>query len=380
MAPPAAANLSRADSTARTPPNDPKAPPTTKNSVTREFDLALRAFFPTPTAPAKFNPITNMRQLLRIMIKDESSLVLRTASNDKQILLASDSIPTGESEFKKFFKVTTLRNDKQGKSHVCIGCHVLSDRSLGNIKFHSADNNLLDWLKKEHVFLESDSLGIDRPVTVGHFVKISPDFTHLPNFRDHLVNQLTLIDIDVETALNLAPHLKEEQLDAMTNGDEYVPILPNFEIYKTKLSHGREPNQVTTEVLGVKGAPRDAKLLSEFFTRLASDTCNDHRDGIFLPKGAVHQLGMQTYDQVLRDNNLFLDQVATIPVNLEYAAWFAVIDPHATAENDPISLNEHLLRKPWFQRLESAGRKNVFWSQPEPIYPKRVLGLTRIWR
>jgi len=34
-----------------------------------------------------------------------------------------------------------------------------------------------------------------------------------------------------------------------------------------------------------------------------------------------------------------------------------VIDPHATAENDPISLNEHLLRKPWFQRLESAGRK-----------------------
>ncbi len=135
----------------------------------------------------------------------------------------------------------------------------------------------------------------------------------------------------------------------MTNGDKYVPPLPNFEIYKTKLSHGHEPNQVTTEVLGVKGAPCNVKLLGKFFTRLASDTCNDHRDGIFIPKDAVHQLGPQMYDQVLCNSNLFLDQVATILVNLEYAAWFVVIDPHATAKNDPILLNEHLLRKPWFQ-------------------------------
>jgi len=156
----------------------------------------------------------------------------------------------------------------------------------------------------------------------------------------------------------------------MTNGDEYVPILPNFEIYKTKLSHGREPNQVTTEVLGVKGAPRDAELLGEFFTRMASDTCNDHRDGIFIPKGAVHQLGPQRYDQVLRDNDLFLDQVATIPVNLEYAVWFAVIDPHATAENDLISLNEHLLQKPWFQQPESARRNKCLLVTTKTNLPK----------
>jgi len=37
-----------------------------------------------------------------------------------------------------------------------------------------------------------------------------------------------LIDINTNTAVNLAPHLKEAQLEVMTNGDEYVPILPNF--------------------------------------------------------------------------------------------------------------------------------------------------------
>jgi len=76
------------------------------------------------------------------------------------------------------------------------------------------------------------------------------------------------------------------------------------------------------------------------------------------------------YDQVLRDNNLFLDQVATIPVNLEYAAWFAVIDPHTTAKNDPILLNEHLLRKPWFQRLESAGRNKCLLVTTRTNLPK----------
>jgi len=40
-------------------------------------------------------------------------------------------------------------------------------------------------------------------------------------------------------------------------------------------------------------------------------------------------------------------------VNLEYAAWFAVIDPNNHSETKPISLHEHLLRKPWFLCIKS---------------------------
>jgi len=179
-----------------------------------------------------------------------------------------------------------------------------------------------------------------------------------------------LIDIDADTAIDLAPHLKDTQLDAMTNGDEYVTILPPFEIYRTRITHGRNPTQVSTDVLGVKGAPRDAKLLGEFFTRLASDTSNDHRDGIFLPRGAVHQLGPQTYEQVLKENNFFLTQVATVPISLEYEAWYAVMDtPEATA-NEPISLYEHLLRQTWFQRIESVGPKKCLIVTTRPNLPE----------
>jgi len=295
--------------------------------------------------------------------------VLRTPTNDKQLVLASDSLPTGKNEFKKYFKVSTTRSERQKSSYICIGCHVLSNRSLGNIKFRSSDNHLLAWLKQERVFIESNGLGTEQPVTIGYFTKIAADMTHLANFRDHLVNQLMLVEIDATTAIDLAPHLKNAQLDAMSNGDDFVPILLEFEIYRTHLSHGREPAQVKTDVLGVKCAPHDAKLVTEFFTHMASETSSAQRDGVFLPKGAIHLLGPTTYEQVLKDNNFFLTTVATIPINLEHRAWYAVVDPTAPSDSELISLYDHLIRKPWFLRIEEVDRRKCLLVTTKPNLP-----------
>ncbi len=157
-----------------------------------------------------------------------------------------------------------------------------------------------------------------------------------------------LIEIDTETAVSLALHLKQAQLEAMLNGDDYVPILPDFKLYRMHISHGQDPTKITTDVVGIKCAPKDAKLLHKFFTHLAAETSHDHRDGVFLPKGTASLLGPTTYAQVLKDNNFFLTQLATIPINLEYNTWFAIIDPNTTSEEAPISLHDHLLHQPWF--------------------------------
>jgi len=122
------------------------------------------------------------------------------------------------------------------------------------------------------------------------------------------------------------------------------------------LTHGCDPSKITTEVVEVKGAQRDAKLLGEFFMRLASEANSDARDGVFLLKGAVHLLGPATYVQVLKENNFFLNNVATIPINLEHAAWYAIIDPDTHLYNKPVTLYEHLICQPWFLRVESVTR------------------------
>ncbi len=103
---------------------------------------------------------------------------------------------------------------------------MLSNRTLGNIKFQSPDGNLLAWLKKEKIFIELDNLGIDHLVTIRHFTKNNSTLTHIVNFHDHLANQLMLVEIDAEMAIKLAPLFKLAQLEAMTIGDNYVPILP----------------------------------------------------------------------------------------------------------------------------------------------------------
>ena len=370
MAPPEAAAPSRVTQQVRTPPSNAPPPSSEKIPVERDLELTIRAFFPTPTAPKKFNPITAMHSLLRAMLKDETSLVLISLANDQQLVLESETLPTGEAAFKRYFKVSNPRSEKPNPMHICIGCYVRSNRSLSKIKFQSKEGNLLAWLKKERVFLESDHLGIDRPVTIGHFTQIDPTITHLANFRNHLANQLMLVEIEASEAVELAPHLKKAQIEAMTNGDDFVPILPDFELYRTHLSHGRAPSQVRTDVLGVKCAARDAKLLSEFFTKLAATTNNDHRDGVFLPKGAVHLIGPSAYEQVLKTNNFFLTTTATVPINLEYGAWFAVIDAATTSENDPVSLHDHLLRKSWFLRLESVDRHKCLIVTTKPNLPE----------
>jgi len=219
MAPPAAANPSSTNPAVHTTPSNPPATLATKNLL-HESLISCFAPFPTPQAPAKFNPIIVMTHLFRTMLKDKPLLVLWTPSNDNQIVLMLALVPKGEATFN--FKVSTMQINHKNQIQVCIGCHVLSNQSLSNIKFCSPEGNLLAWLKKEHIFLESDDLGIDCPVTIGYFTKIAATFMHLANFHEHLANQLMLVDIGTELAVDLALHLKQAQLDAMLSGDGYI--------------------------------------------------------------------------------------------------------------------------------------------------------------
>jgi len=88
----------------------------------------------------------------------------------------------------------------------------------------------------------------------------------------------------------------------------------------------------------------------------------------------MNLLGPTTYAQVLTANNLFLNQVATIPVNLEHNVWFAIIDPTDTSEHNPISLHDQLLRQLWFLHLESVTRHKCIL-----VTNKSNLPVARAW-
>jgi len=76
-----------------------------------------------------------MRALLAEMIKSEPSIVVVNPTDQSQLVLAKDPLPTNEAAFKKYFTISTETRAKKNQQHVIVGCAILSEWTLKEIKF-----------------------------------------------------------------------------------------------------------------------------------------------------------------------------------------------------------------------------------------------------
>jgi len=173
----------------------------------------------------------------------------------------------------------------------------------------------IDWLAQEKIFLKSDSLGIKKTATIGYLTKLHPHLTSRTHLKPLLQEELSDVVIDPELACELDPSQKQLQIDAMANGDMFIPEVPAFELYKTRLTYGRDKARVKMEVIGIKCSVDKARLLKEFFAQHSNPMELDTRLGTFVPMGAVHMLGPEIYSNLICDNNSFLQSIATVPIS-----------------------------------------------------------------
>jgi len=140
-----------------------KTTPVQKIPVQRTNVYTVRITFPTPRSKTKFNPITSTRTFFQEMVKHDSTITVVILNDPTQIVLATEAIPMAELDFKKFFTVSTDTKVIGNKSHVVVGCTLMSDRTLREIKFDTtSQHKFMDWLQKEKIFVDSDSLGIQK--------------------------------------------------------------------------------------------------------------------------------------------------------------------------------------------------------------------------
>jgi len=104
-----------------------KATPVQKIHVTRAFKYTIRVYYPAPRAKAKFNPSTGMTLLFRGRLKYDLSTTVEKLIDTDQIQLASDSVPTDETVFKKFFTVATDACSTGNGPNIIVGCHLTSE-------------------------------------------------------------------------------------------------------------------------------------------------------------------------------------------------------------------------------------------------------------
>jgi len=174
----------------------------------------------------KFNPVSSMRSFFTEVLKYEPSLVVVNHTMTEQIELAKSQIPTNKDNFKKYFAVNVDTCTGPKKQHLIVGCTLLGERTFRDIKFDKTKPQLMEWMKKEEIFVETDSLGIHKTVTIGYLTQLHPTLTNRATLKNLLSLTLEDIVIDANLAAKLDPSLKPLQQQAKSNGDVFVPTIP----------------------------------------------------------------------------------------------------------------------------------------------------------
>jgi len=168
--------------------------------------------FPQLCANVKFNPSSNMCQLMMEMLKYDLTIMVVNIHNKDQLQLATDAVLTTEAEFTKYFTVINDTHPTGKQPHIIVGCHLMSERTIHNIKFDTTHTmKLLDWLSKHKIFIESDSLGITKTSMIGYLSKLHPRLTSRKNLKLTLEEALSDIIINPTLAIELDPMLKSMQ-------------------------------------------------------------------------------------------------------------------------------------------------------------------------
>jgi len=108
---------------------------------------------------------------------------------------------------------------------------------------------LIDWLKTEKIFIESDSLGITHTTTIGYLTKLHPKLTNRTFLKPLLLEHLEEVVIDPSLACKLDPALNTFHTEAMSNGDTFIPAPPPFKIYQTRITCGKDKEKYPLTLL-----------------------------------------------------------------------------------------------------------------------------------
>ncbi len=301
-----------------------------------------------------------MCALFAEMIKYDSTITVENVTDDSQIQLVTDALPTNEETFKKYFTVTNDMRQTGNKQYIIVGCHLTSERTIRDIKFDSTKTTkFIDWLAKEEIFIESNSLGIKKTATVGYLTKLHPRLTSRTNLKPIMIDELSEIILDPTLACELDPSQKQLHTDAMSNGDLFIPALPEFELYKTHISHRRDNARVKTDVIGIKCAVEKARLLKEFFSQMCNPMELNTRIGVFIPTGAIHMIGPEAYANLLCENNSFINNIATVPIgDFQHATLDIPYSTEADTSIDTTTLYDEILQQPWCLSVECSTVEN----------------------
>jgi len=213
----------------------------------------------------------------------------------------------------------------------------------------------MDWLQKEKIYVESDSLGIHKMVTTGYLFKLHPFLTNWATLKSILSDELNDVAINLDLACTLNPSLKEKHTEAMSNGDVFILEVPLFELYQTDISYGCNKACIKTKVLGIKSDMEKLWLLKEFFAQMGNPMDLKTHIGLFVPTSEVHIIGPEAYTNLICNSNAFLTSVTMIPLgNFQHATLDIPFSLDKSTDINQMTLYEMIMEQTWCISVEKT--------------------------
>jgi len=316
-----------------TNPNTGKKAKTTTSGAPRkkpEIESDIRVIFQLPqNHRGAFNPTNKMKQLIVEMMKYDPSLAIHSLVDDEALYPQYDKFPTKEADFEQYFYVHPILKRPIYRNQITIGCRLLSTKTINDIKKATGERTtMMDWLKKNNVFIEIDSLGRKTIRTIGYLFFLHPNMTHHVSLKGNLREALTEIRISKDKIEDIHPNaiqyfhfnettIEEEEGDATitdatdADDDKLLPI--PFELFPTSVGYGIGTTRVSTKALAIKCNVDTGAILHELFLRMQTDK-NIYPRMQYVPVGTAQLLGPEPYKHLIMQNNAYLQSLATIPV------------------------------------------------------------------
>jgi len=293
--------------------------------------MELQAIYQLPKQPCKdFQPVQQMKKLMLELLKHNANIVFHPLENDNDLLYPQHNpFPMKEKEFTTYFFIHPIPKQSIYCNSVIIGCHLLSTKSIKQLKASTTEEiPLMDWLKINKIYLEADTLSCKTIHTLGYLFFLHPQITHHVLLKGILQEAIMDVKLTKDEAKAINPTALDyysytnsaDQANAMSDQaqDEYntddlklVPI--PFKLYHTDVGYRTGMARVATKAIGIKSNVEYSKLLNELLLHMQVGK-HIFPSMKYISVGLAANIGAASYTQLICNNNAYPASITLILV------------------------------------------------------------------
>ncbi len=329
-----------------------------QEDIQNKTETSLCIIFKKPLkSGTDINVAANVKLVMETMTKADPTLAVLGFDRQAVYHPSNNDFPSNEAKFKQFFLLHDRSHNPALKNQLTIGCILRSSLSIPELKNATVDTlTLLDWLTNHRVFIEADNLGHDNTKVVGFLLKVHPRIVHRDALKETLLTHLQHLPIYPQKVIDIDKSATDHYQHAMDSGDHIATYVPPFELFSTVISNTQDKNTVYTRTLGIKCTALHHALMRELLSLLFTKPPAELAHIQFSLSGIVSIIGIEAYRNLIRDNNKYFDNIATIPIigvtNDHLDTAIHVADP--TNPHRRMTLREIILDTPWCHNVETT--------------------------